>query len=64
MRSYAIPEESISLIKVPLEVAHRMEAGELEAGLLVTEADTRGGCTIERLAGERESGRAIVPPPL
>ena len=48
----------------PLEVAHRIEAGELEAGLFVTEADTRGGCTIERLAGHRESGRVMVPPPL
>ena len=48
----------------PLEVAHRIEAGELDAGLLVTEADTRGGCTIERLAGDRESGRVMVPPPL
>lgn len=48
----------------PLEVAQRMEAGELDTWLLVKAADTRGGCTMERLAGERESGRVIVLPPL
>ena len=50
----------------PVEVVHRMAGGALEVvGTVVTLGiDTvRGGCTTERLVGERESLRAMVPPP-
>ena len=54
-------DDSMSDMKEPVEVVQRMEGGarpreELEL--------TLGGCTMERLVGERFSGRAMVPPPL
>ena len=65
IRSYAIPEESMSLMKAPLDVVHRIGGLEMETeeGLL-TEEDTLGGWTMERLAGDSDSGIVMVPPPL
>jgi hypothetical protein len=54
-------DDSMSEMKEPVDVVHRMEGGarpreELELAL--------GGWTMDRLVGERFSGRAMVPPPL
>ena len=60
-------EDSMSEMKEPVEVVHRMAGAALDVvGTVVTAegSDTvRGGCTTERLVGERESLRAMVPPP-
>jgi len=60
-------EDSMSEIKEPVEVVHRMAGAALDVeGTVVTAEGTetvRGGCTTERLVGERESLRAMVPPP-
>ena len=61
IRSYAIPEESMSEMKEPLEVVHLIAVGA--AALLLLEVSL-GGWTMERLAGERLSGMEMVPPPL
>ena len=47
-------------MKEPLEVVHRMAVGAW--ALLALQ--TRGGWTMERLAGERFSGMEMVPAPL
>ena len=43
IRSYAIPDESMSPMKAPLEVVHLMEDGGLELEVLLIELDTLGG---------------------
>ena len=57
----------MSLMKAPLDVVHRIAVGgleiEAEDGLL-TEEDTLGGWTMERFAGDSDSGIVMVPPPL
>ena len=55
----------MSLMKAPLDVVHLMAVGglDMEEGLLMEE-DTLGGWTMERFAGDRDSGIAMVPPPL
>ena len=62
-----VSERKVSEMKEPVEVVHRMAGAALDVvGTVVTAEGTdtvRGGCTTERLVGERESLRAMVPPP-
>ena len=51
----------MSEMKEPVEVVHLIDGAALPTEELEL---TRGGWTIERLVGERFSGRAMVPPPL
>lgn len=60
IRSYAMEDDSMSEMKDPAEVLHRMEGEGLGVVAVVT---VRGGCTTERLVGDKLSLRAIVPPP-
>ena len=49
-------------MKAPLELVHLMPG--LLVTLLLTELDTLGGWTMDRLAGDSVSGMEMVPPPL
>ena len=52
----------MSEMKEPVDVVQRMAGAALE-GAVEAVGRERGGCTTDRLVGERESLRAMVPPP-